>query len=51
LNIKKITTPDVENPGPDLGHAQKGGGVKKVNGIIAYYSNCFRNYVERIFIN
>ena len=32
LNTKKTMTDDVVNPGPGLGQAQKGGGVKSVNG-------------------
>ena len=32
LNTKKTMTDDVVNPGPGLGQAQKGGGVKLVNG-------------------
>jgi len=31
LNTKK--TYDVVNPGPGLGQAQQGGGVKQVNGV------------------
>jgi hypothetical protein len=33
INTKKTVTDDVVNPGPGLGQAQKGGGVKSVNGI------------------
>ena len=32
INTKKTMTDDVVNPGPGLGQAQKGGGVKSVNG-------------------
>jgi hypothetical protein len=32
INTKKTMTDDVVNPGPDLGQALKGGGVKSVNG-------------------
>ena len=32
INTKKTMTDDVVNPGPGLGQAQKGGGVKSVKG-------------------
>ena len=32
INTKKTMSDDVVNPGPGLGQAQKGGGVKSVNG-------------------
>ena len=32
INTKKTVTDEVVNPGPGLGQAQKGGGVKSVNG-------------------
>ena len=32
INTKKTMADDVVNPGPGLGQAQKGGGVKSVNG-------------------
>ena len=32
INTKKTMTDDVVNPGPGLRQAQKGGGVKSVNG-------------------
>ena len=34
IKHKKNTTYDVENPGPHLGRAQRGGDVKSVNGIL-----------------
>ena len=37
-NTRKTTRYDVRNPGPDLGQAQKCGGVKPVNGIPALIS-------------
>ena len=36
LNIKKIMTKDVRNPGPGLGQTQKCVRVKPVNGIPAF---------------
>jgi hypothetical protein len=39
LNTKKTTTYDVGNTGPGLGQANKGGGVKPVNGIPTFLSS------------
>jgi hypothetical protein len=39
LNIKKTTTYDIGNPGPDLGQAQKCGGFKHLYTHTCIYQN------------